>query len=111
MRKLTTFFAMLALLVLALGVTGVAAQDATPEATAPATNTMKDVLTKDGRFTIFLNAMNSAGLDGILTGSTPFTVFAPTDDAFNAAFGLLGMTADDLMSDANHVNLVKILGT
>jgi uncharacterized surface protein with fasciclin (FAS1) repeats len=100
------------LLVLALSVSGVAAQDATatPEATAAATNTLKDVLTKDGRFTTFLAAMDGAGLSGILTGSTPFTIFAPTDDAFTAAMGLLGMTSDDMMSDANHATLVKILG-
>jgi uncharacterized surface protein with fasciclin (FAS1) repeats len=110
MRKLTTFFAMLALFVLALSVSGVAAQDATPEATAAPTNTLKDVLTNDGRFTTFLAAMESAGLDGILTGSTPFTIFAPTDDAFTAALGLLGMTSDDLMSADNHITLVKILG-
>jgi uncharacterized surface protein with fasciclin (FAS1) repeats len=36
----------------------------------------------DGRFTTLVAALQAAKLDGTLSGPGPFTVFAPTDDAF-----------------------------
>jgi transforming growth factor-beta-induced protein len=36
----------------------------------------------DGRFTTLVAALQAAKLDGALSGPGPFTVFAPTDDAF-----------------------------
>lgn len=38
----------------------------------------------DGRFTILMNAIAHAGLVDTLSGSGPFTLFAPTDQAFAA---------------------------
>jgi uncharacterized surface protein with fasciclin (FAS1) repeats len=35
-----------------------------------------------GRFNTFTTAARTAGLEGLLTGAGPFTVFAPTDRAF-----------------------------
>jgi uncharacterized surface protein with fasciclin (FAS1) repeats len=35
-----------------------------------------------GSFTTLLAALEAAGLDGVLAGKGPFTVFAPTDEAF-----------------------------
>jgi len=35
-----------------------------------------------GNFTTFVSAVKTAGLTGTLTGKGPFTVFAPTDEAF-----------------------------
>lgn len=35
-----------------------------------------------GQFTTLLTALKAAGLDGTLEGKGPFTVFAPTDEAF-----------------------------
>eukprot|EP00094_Tigriopus_californicus_P001883 TCALIF_01814-PA protein Name:"Similar to TGFBI Transforming growth factor-beta-induced protein ig-h3 (Sus scrofa)" AED:0.12 eAED:0.12 QI:0/0.33/0/0.75/0.33/0.25/4/0/576 len=40
------------------------------------------ILTKDGRFGTLLTAVTAAGLVDTLSGDGPFTVFAPTDDAF-----------------------------
>ncbi|KAG7471208.1 hypothetical protein MATL_G00121980 [Megalops atlanticus] len=64
----------------------------------PATNTMFQVLNEDGRFKIFLSLMEAAGLTGLLQQEGDFTLFAPTDDAFE------GMTRRDtalLTSDIN----------
>ncbi len=36
----------------------------------------------DGRFTTLVSALQQTGLDETLMGEGPFTVFAPTDDAF-----------------------------
>lgn len=49
-----------------------------------------DLLTADGRFTSLVRALQATGLDKVLKGRGPFTVFAPTDAAFaglpNGAF-------------------------
>ncbi len=41
-----------------------------------------DVAVADGRFTTLVAALKAAGLVNTLAGDGPFTVFAPTDDAF-----------------------------
>ena len=41
-----------------------------------------DIAVADGRFTTLVTALQAAGLDADLAGEGPFTVFAPTDDAF-----------------------------
>jgi len=43
-----------------------------------------DVAVSDGRFTTLVTAVGEAGLVDTLKGPGPFTVFAPTDDAFAA---------------------------
>lgn len=41
-----------------------------------------DIAVADGRFTTLVTALTEAGLAETLAGEGPFTVFAPTDDAF-----------------------------
>ena len=43
-------------------------------------------------------AINTAGLEQTLSGDGDFTVFAPTNDAFVAALGELGLTAEELLA-------------
>jgi transforming growth factor-beta-induced protein len=43
-----------------------------------------DIAVADGRFTTLVAAVEAAGLTETLAGEGPFTVFAPTDDAFAA---------------------------
>ena len=43
-----------------------------------------DIAVADGRFTTLVAALQAADLAGTLSGEGPFTVFAPTDDAFAA---------------------------
>jgi rhamnose transport system substrate-binding protein len=45
--------------------------------------TVVDIAVADGRFTTLVTALQEAGLVETLSGEGPFTVFAPTDDAFN----------------------------
>jgi uncharacterized surface protein with fasciclin (FAS1) repeats len=63
---------------------------------AAATADIVDTLAADGRFTTLISALEAAGLDEALRGTGPFTVFAPTDDAFAAlpAGALDGLLAD-----------------
>ncbi len=56
-----------------------------PEPTAEPTQAPKDIVdiaVEDGRFTTLVAAVQAAGLVDTLKGEGPFTVFAPTDDAF-----------------------------
>jgi uncharacterized surface protein with fasciclin (FAS1) repeats len=41
-----------------------------------------DVARDEGRFTTFIEALERSGLDQTLAGEGPYTVFAPTDEAF-----------------------------
>ena len=43
-----------------------------------------DIAAADGRFQTLVTAVQAAGLEDTLRGEGPFTVFAPTDDAFAA---------------------------
>ena len=45
--------------------------------------TIVDIAAEDGRFTTLVTALQAAELDSVLAGEGPFTVFAPTDDAFS----------------------------
>ena len=51
----------------------------------------------DSRFTTLVAALKAAGLVDALSGDGPFTVFAPTNDAFDA----LGDTVTDLLKPEN----------
>ncbi len=56
--------------------------------------------------TILVSAVKAAGLDATLSGPGPFTVFAPTDEAFGR---LAPGTVDKLLKPANKPSLVKLL--
>ena len=48
----------------------------------PEPQTIVDIAVADGRFETLVAALQAADLVGALSGEGPFTVFAPTDDAF-----------------------------
>ncbi len=52
-----------------------------------------------GSFTTLVAAAEAAGLVETLSSEGPFTVFAPTDEAFAVALESLGMTADQVLAD------------
>ncbi len=65
-----------------------------------------DTAVADGRFTTLAAALTKAGLVETLKGEGPFTVFAPTDDAFAK---LPAGTLDTLLLDENKQQLTDIL--
>jgi uncharacterized surface protein with fasciclin (FAS1) repeats len=69
--------------------------------------TIVDVAASAGDFTTLVAAVDSAGLAETLSGPGPFTVFAPTDEAFAAALESLGITAEELLADT--ATLTRIL--
>lgn len=76
-----------------------------PTAT-PAPKTIVDIAVADGRFSTLVTAVQAAGLVETLSGEGPFTVFAPTDDAFAK---LPKETLENLLKPENKDQLVKIL--
>ena len=80
-----------------------------PPAHAPAPKHAGDVLgalTSAGQFKTFLSLATAAGLNDTLRGKGPFTVFAPTDEAFKK---LPPGTLEDLMKPENKSKLANIL--
>jgi basic membrane lipoprotein Med (substrate-binding protein (PBP1-ABC) superfamily) len=53
------------------------------------------------QFTTLLAAVSAAGLVDALAGDGPFTVFAPTDEAFAATLEALGVTAEQVLADTD----------
>ncbi len=58
---------------------------AAPTTTAPVSGGVLEILAEAGHFSTFLDAVETAGLTETLSGAGPFTIFAPTDEAFAAA--------------------------
>ena len=58
---------------------------------------------EDGRFTMLVEALKAAGLTDDLKGTGPFTVFAPTDDAFKS---LPAGTVENLLKDVPNLKAV-----
>ena len=65
-----------------------------------------DTAVAAGHFKTLAAALQAAGLVDTLKGPGPFTVFAPTDEAFAK---LPAGTVDDLLKPENHDKLVAIL--
>jgi len=59
-------------------------------------SSLVETLVNDGRFDTFVSAIQASNLSDTLNGTGPFTVFAPTDDAFA---GLPEGTVDRIMDD------------
>jgi len=121
MKRLTIF----SLIIVAALVLGACAPAATPSPTmapkateTPANTPMpkptetpqpKDIVdtaVADGRFTTLVAAVTAAGLVDTLKGEGPFTVFAPTDDAFAK---LPAGTVESLLKPENLEQLKNIL--
>ena len=62
------------------------------------TNTVVDIVVNSPVHNVLEAAVLQADLSGALSGEGPFTVFAPTDEAFLALAGTLGATAEDLLA-------------
>ena len=90
MKKLTI------LLVVFLVVSQMAFAAGVRETAEPKMNDIVDIAVADGRFTTLAAALGAANLVETLKGEGPFTVFAPTDDAFAA---LPEGTVEALMND------------
>jgi transforming growth factor-beta-induced protein len=115
--KFAFVFVVLAMLLAACGPQATPAPTAAPEPTRmpdptavpteePMSQTIVDIAVADGRFTTLVAAVQAADLVDTLNSEGPFTVFAPTDDAFAA---LPAGTLDSLLQPENKQQLTDIL--
>lgn len=74
--------------------------------TASAEKTIVGVAASAGQFNTLVAAVKAAGLVDTLNGKGPFTVFAPTDEAFAK---LPAGTVEDLLKPENKEKLTAIL--
>lgn len=72
----------------------------------PVSENLPAVADKAGKFKTLLAAVKAAGLVETLSGTGPFTVFAPTDEAFNK---LAKGTVENLLKPENKATLAGIL--
>ncbi len=61
--------------------------------------TIVDVAVASGAFPTLVAAVEAAELVDVLSGEGPFTVFAPTEEAFAAALEALGLSAAELLAN------------
>jgi uncharacterized surface protein with fasciclin (FAS1) repeats len=104
MRITTTFFA-----ASALALTAVApsfAHDHGGKAKAEMQDSIVEIAVGNENFTTLVAALQAADLVGALSGEGPFTVFAPTNDAFAA---LPAGTVESLLEPENKGQLTAIL--
>lgn len=97
--------------------------DFTLQTTAIATTTSQapsivDIALGDPNFSMLVMLLQKADLVSSLQGEGPFTVFAPTNDAFNALLTALNITPEELMAQPDlakvllyHVVSGKVLST
>ena len=71
--------------------------------------TITETAAGDDRFETLVAALQAAGLDDDLDGTGPFTVFAPTDDAFDALEAASPGTLAFLLDPLNQNVLIDIL--
>lgn len=106
-RSMLSFVSALTLLSITTPVLSpLAAQHDAGRNTASRAPNIPEVARVAGQFTTLLAAVDAAGLTETLIGRGPFTVFAPTDDAFNR---LPRGTVDDLLRPQNRDKLRQLL--
>ena len=76
-----------------------------PQAT-PVNGDVLEMAAAAGQFTTFLRALRVAGYEETLRGSGPFTVFAPTDEAFTR---MRRTELDRLMQPRAHEELLSLV--
>jgi len=73
-------------------------EEAMDDTTADLPATVVDIATSSDDFSTLVAALSEAGLVETLQGDGPFTVFAPTNAAFEKALADLGITAEELLA-------------
>jgi len=110
MKKQTLIFGLVALMGLFI-LTG--CEEKEDEMKPVSEMSIAEYASSDSNFSILVAALAKAELVGVLSGSGNFTVFAPTNDAFNALFSDLGISGIDDLSKETLTPILKyhVLGT
>jgi transforming growth factor-beta-induced protein len=108
MKKKIALFALIPV----LGMFLITACEKDSETKMPADQTVTEYAMSDENFSILVEALTKANLADVLDSPGTFTVFAPTNDAFNALFTQLGVSGiNDLSAAAlTPILLYHVLG-
>lgn len=90
--KFVSLFALMALLVVALA-------PASTQAAPPGDQTIVEIAASNPDFSILVAAVQAAGLVDTLNGNRHYTVFAPTNAAFEELLADLGISAEELLAN------------
>lgn len=90
--------------------TGAQEVEAQRSALKSSSGSVVDVVASDPNYSTLVAAVKAAGLvDALADGEAKYTVFAPTNAAFERALSKLGLSAEQLLSDANKELVKQIL--
>ena len=106
MKRMTTFSKLVMVGALTLALTAAGSQALAGSCGSMAKKDIVDTAVKAGSFNTLVAAVQAAGLVDALKGAGPFTVFAPSDEAFAK---LPAGTVDELLKPENKDKLVAIL--
>lgn len=67
-----------------------------------------EIAASNSDFSTLVAAVQAAGLVEALSGEGPFTVFAPTNEAFAAALAALNLTAEQLLADTETLTAILL---
>lgn len=109
--KKVTVAAVAAALTLALAAPAMAGKPSWAEAAKPGDQTIVEIAVSSPDFDVLVAAVTRAGLVPLLNGNGSFTVFAPSDAAFESTFGASEADIIDLIeAGALDESLGEILG-
>ena len=113
MKKRFSLIALIAVFALVVAACSSDSEETTTTTVADESTSVLDLAVEAGQFSTLIAAIDAAGLNETLEGEGPFTVLAPTDAAFEAAFEALGITAEELLADTDtltEILLYHVLG-
>jgi uncharacterized surface protein with fasciclin (FAS1) repeats len=105
-KNMNARYLVVALAALSVGIPSATVMAGSKKATTAAKYDIVDTALNNGQFNTLVAALQAAGLTETLKGAGPFTVFAPTDEAFKK---LPAGTLDALLKPENKQQLVDVL--
>jgi len=106
MKRALSLIAMLLVVALTAAACSSDSSDTTTTEAMEDETTVLDLALSDGQFSTLVAAVEAAGLADTLSGEGPFTVLAPTNQAFDNAFEALGITAEELLADTETLTAI-----
>ena len=114
-RRLVYLLALLALVAAGCGGSAATTTTAAPATTTTTTEEMTDeemmgdvleVAAAEGDLGVFLDALGAAGIMDDFHGEGPFTLFIPTDEAFNSYLDEAGMSQEEVFAGAEMLQAI-----
>lgn len=73
----------------------------------PPQDAVSTIVTEANDLSTLETALTRVGIENVLTGSGPYTIFGPTDEAFNRLLNSMDMSSLDELSDQELINILQ----